>query len=221
MRSRYGFDGVGAARSSLERQASLEKITSVLGIQRTDSHERQSTRVAERYARRRSFPAGGYWVCTSRVQSRGAGGISITASPVPHPSTFQVIPGAEVIIVLPLLILSRICSNLTNAPSSPQRLPNSDRDEGPSHQPTIMTQIPAGKSTGGVLQIPVAATQKNTSATPKKAPKPAAPRLKLIVRRLPPGLTQAEFETALGPEWRIGGGKVDWFQYKPGKISKE
>ncbi|PWY88565.1 hypothetical protein BO94DRAFT_534457 [Aspergillus sclerotioniger CBS 115572] len=84
-----------------------------------------------------------------------------------------------------------------------------------------MTQIPAGKSTGGVLQIPVAATQKNASATPKKAPKPAAPRLKLIVRRLPPGLTQAEFETALGPEWRIGGGKVDWFQYKPGKISKD
>ncbi|PWY65708.1 hypothetical protein BO70DRAFT_390781 [Aspergillus heteromorphus CBS 117.55] len=84
-----------------------------------------------------------------------------------------------------------------------------------------MTPIPAGKSTGGVLQIPVAATQKNSSATPRKAPKPAAPRLKLVVRRLPPGLTQAEFETALGPEWKTGGGKVDWFQYKPGKVSKD
>lgn len=84
-----------------------------------------------------------------------------------------------------------------------------------------MTQIPAGKSTGGVLQIPAAATQKNASAPPKKAPKPAAPRLKLLVRRLPPGLTQAEFETALGSEWKVGGGKVDWFQYKPGKVSKE
>ncbi|KAL3252228.1 hypothetical protein ABHI18_010195 [Aspergillus niger] len=84
-----------------------------------------------------------------------------------------------------------------------------------------MTQIPAGKSTGGVLQIPAAATQKNASATPKKAPKPAAPRLKLLVRRLPPGLTQAEFETALGSEWKVGGGKVDWFQYKPGKVSKD
>ncbi|KAE8383127.1 Smg-4/UPF3 family-domain-containing protein [Aspergillus bertholletiae] len=89
-----------------------------------------------------------------------------------------------------------------------------------------MTQIPAGKSTGGVLQIPIAATQKsttNTAATPapKKAPKPAAPRLKLLVRRLPPGLTQAEFETAVGPEWKIGAGKIDWFQYKPGKVSKD
>ncbi|PIG80413.1 nonsense-mediated mRNA decay protein Upf3 [Aspergillus arachidicola] len=89
-----------------------------------------------------------------------------------------------------------------------------------------MTQTAAGKSTGGVLQIPIAATQKNTAnaaaaPTPKKAPKPAAPRLKLLVRRLPPGLTQAEFETAIGPEWKLGAGKIDWFQYKPGKVSKD
>ncbi|KAF9883022.1 hypothetical protein FE257_004335 [Aspergillus nanangensis] len=85
-----------------------------------------------------------------------------------------------------------------------------------------MTQIPASKSTGGVLQIPIAATQKNASTTaPKKAPKPAAPRLKLVVRRLPPGLTQAEFEAVLGDEWKVGGGKVDWLQYKAGKVSKD
>ncbi|PYI20458.1 hypothetical protein BO99DRAFT_431644 [Aspergillus violaceofuscus CBS 115571] len=84
-----------------------------------------------------------------------------------------------------------------------------------------MTQTPNGKSTGGVLQIPVAATQKNASATTKKAPKPPAPRLKLLIRRLPPGLTKAEFETALGPEWKTGAGKVDWFLYKPGKVSKD
>lgn len=80
---------------------------------------------------------------------------------------------------------------------------------------------PAGKSTGGVLQIPAAATQKNGPTAPKKPPKPAAPRLKLLVRRLPPGLTQTEFETAVGPEWKAGAGKVDWFQYKAGKVSKE
>ncbi|OJJ37771.1 hypothetical protein ASPWEDRAFT_108810 [Aspergillus wentii DTO 134E9] len=84
-----------------------------------------------------------------------------------------------------------------------------------------MTQTPAGKSTGGVFQIPVAATQKNTPAASRKAPKPAAPRLKLLVRRLPPGLTQAEFESALGDEWKVGAGKVDWFQYKAGKVSKD
>lgn len=84
-----------------------------------------------------------------------------------------------------------------------------------------MMQIPPGKSTGGVLQIPIAATQKNPPKPAKKAPKPASPRLKLLVRRLPPGLTQAEFETALSEEWKTGEGKVDWLQYKPGKVSKE
>lgn len=82
-----------------------------------------------------------------------------------------------------------------------------------------MTQI-LSKSSGGVLQIPASATQKNAPAA-KKAPKPAAPRLKLLVRRLPPGLTQEEFDAALGEEWKLGGGKVSWSQYKPGKVSKE
>ncbi|KAL4928645.1 putative nonsense-mediated mRNA decay protein Upf3 [Aspergillus undulatus] len=82
-----------------------------------------------------------------------------------------------------------------------------------------MTQI-LSKSSGGVLQIPASATQKHAHAA-KKTPKPAAPRLKLIVRRLPPGLTQEEFETALGADWKVGGGKVSWSQYKPGKVSKD
>ncbi|KAI9373352.1 Smg-4/UPF3 family-domain-containing protein [Aspergillus egyptiacus] len=81
-----------------------------------------------------------------------------------------------------------------------------------------MTQI-LSKSTGGVLQIPASATQ---NAPPsKKAPKPATPRLKLLVRRLPPGLTQEEFESALGAEWKVGAGKISWSEYKPGKISKD
>lgn len=84
-----------------------------------------------------------------------------------------------------------------------------------------MTQTSPGKPTGGVLQVPAAATQKNPAKPAKKPPKPAAPRLKLLVRRLPPGLTQAEFENALGEEWKAGGEKVDWFQYKAGKVSKE
>ncbi|KAJ5638696.1 hypothetical protein N7528_001086 [Penicillium herquei] len=82
-----------------------------------------------------------------------------------------------------------------------------------------MTQ--PGKPTAGVLQIPIAATQKSATAPAKKAHKPPAPRLKLLIRRLPPGLTQAELETALGPEWNVGAGKVDWLQYKPGKVSKD
>jgi hypothetical protein len=82
----------------------------------------------------------------------------------------------------------------------------------------IMTQ---GKNTAGLLPISAAATQKSGSGAPKKAPKPPAPRLKLLIRRLPPGLTQSELESALGAQWKTGAGKVDWLQYKPGKVSKE
>ena len=46
-------------------------------------------------------------------------------------------------------------------------------------------------------------------------------RLKIIIRRLPPGLTQPEFVEALGDEWKTGGDKVDWAVYKEGKLSKE
>ncbi|KAL8714360.1 MAG: hypothetical protein Q9220_001693 [cf. Caloplaca sp. 1 TL-2023] len=52
------------------------------------------------------------------------------------------------------------------------------------------------------------------------APVPAS-RLKLVIRRLPPGLSEVEFQTALGNEWDIGSGKVDWATYKPGKVSKD
>lgn len=69
--------------------------------------------------------------------------------------------------------------------------------------------------------LPVAVLQRNTPAQPPRGPKAAQPRLKLVLRRLPPGLTKAEFETAVGPEWKTGAGKVDWFNYRKGKISNE
>lgn len=85
-----------------------------------------------------------------------------------------------------------------------------------------MMAQPGAKSPAGVLQIPAATTQKSASTTPaKKAHKPPAPRLKLLIRRLPPGLTQSELEDALGEEWKVGAGKVDWAQFKAGKVSKE
>ncbi|KAK3712791.1 hypothetical protein LTR37_008882 [Vermiconidia calcicola] len=63
--------------------------------------------------------------------------------------------------------------------------------------------------TGGVLPVSAAAR-----AAPSKAP---APRLKLEVRRLPPGLTLTEFEETLGEEWKVGNGMVDWREYRQGK----
>lgn len=72
---------------------------------------------------------------------------------------------------------------------------------------------PDRKVPGGVIPI--------NSPAPKSQPnnKPA-PRLKLIIRRLPPGLTQDEFLSALGDDWRVGNGRVDWFSYRSGKIKR-
>ncbi|MCJ1248946.1 hypothetical protein MMC30_006167 [Trapelia coarctata] len=53
--------------------------------------------------------------------------------------------------------------------------------------------------------------------TPTKA---ASPRLKVIIRRLPPGLTEQEFYSSLGEEWKRGE-RVDWASFKPGKVSKD
>lgn len=50
---------------------------------------------------------------------------------------------------------------------------------------------------------------------------PQAARLKIIIRRLPPGLSREEFISTLGPEWDVGQGRVDWAAFKPGKISKD
>ena len=69
--------------------------------------------------------------------------------------------------------------------------------------------------------LPVAVLQKNAPSHAPRGPKAAQPRLKLICRRLPPGLTKAEFETILGDEWKAGAGKVDWINWRKGKISKE
>lgn len=80
-------------------------------------------------------------------------------------------------------------------------------------------------STNGVLPVPATVLQKQSP--PTNAPrgparsKSTSPRLKVIIRRLPPGLTEEEFQVVLGDEWKVGGGRVDWFLFKAGKISKE
>lgn len=74
----------------------------------------------------------------------------------------------------------------------------------------MATQTPRLMGRNGVIE-PASATQ----------PRSNMPRLKLVVRRLPPGSTQEEFELSLGDEWKVGCGRVDWAVYKPGKVSKE
>lgn len=62
---------------------------------------------------------------------------------------------------------------------------------------------------GGVLPVSAAAR-----ANPSRA---SSSRLKLEIRRLPPGLTQPEFEEIVGDAWKVGNGKVDWLEFRPGK----
>ncbi|KAH6861166.1 Smg-4/UPF3 family-domain-containing protein [Alternaria rosae] len=69
--------------------------------------------------------------------------------------------------------------------------------------------------------LPVTLLQKNAPAQSPRGPRAAQPRLKLICRRLPPGLTKAEFTEALGDEWKLGAGKIDWMNYRKGKISTD
>lgn len=78
---------------------------------------------------------------------------------------------------------------------------------------------PPQAGVNGVL--PVSVLQKNAPASAPRGPKAQQPKLKLVLRRLPPGLTKAEFDSAIGDEWKLGAGKVDWLVYKKGKISKE
>ncbi|KAI3323845.1 hypothetical protein HD806DRAFT_76172 [Xylariaceae sp. AK1471] len=44
---------------------------------------------------------------------------------------------------------------------------------------------------------------------------------KVIIRRLPPGMTADECWTILGDEWKFGNGKVDWARYDNGEISHD
>ena len=79
-----------------------------------------------------------------------------------------------------------------------------------------------GTHANGVLPISASATQQRIPPSSiKPSTKASTSRLKVVIRRLPPNLTLAEFEAVLGEEWKVNQGKVDWFSYKPGKLSKE
>ncbi len=70
--------------------------------------------------------------------------------------------------------------------------------------------------------LPVAGAQAYGNGNPRQAAARApSQKLKVLVRRLAPGLTEEEFMAVLGEEWKVGQGKVDWFQYMPGKLSRE
>lgn len=71
--------------------------------------------------------------------------------------------------------------------------------------------------TNGILTV----TASQTSHTRPGGAVKVNPKLKVIIRRLPPGLTETEFTSILGDDWKLGNTRVDWFLYKAGKDSKE
>ncbi|KAI9828109.1 MAG: hypothetical protein M1832_003636 [Thelocarpon impressellum] len=89
----------------------------------------------------------------------------------------------------------------------------------PAGQVTI-ARPQRGSSTNGVLQVPATSTATGTQKSSPKtgSSRTAGPRLKAVIRRLPPGLTETELEEALGDSWKLGGDRVDWAAYKPGKV---
>lgn len=83
----------------------------------------------------------------------------------------------------------------------------------------MATSNAGAKQANGVVAI--SASQTSGNAPKSSSAKPVSPKLKVVVRRLPPALTEGEFTAILGDEWKSGLGKVDWFSYEPGKDSKK
>ncbi|KAG8423165.1 hypothetical protein J3458_000080 [Metarhizium acridum] len=114
--------------------------------------------------------------------------------------------------------------------------PSSGATSQPSDQIKVRQRVRASQAkdndTGGNALKPAkgkgpadrrggASKSANDGEVTPKAPrsKPQNEGEKLVIRRLPPGMTKEECISILGPEWEISKGKVDWFSYVPGKIS--
>lgn len=60
----------------------------------------------------------------------------------------------------------------------------------------------------------------NAAGEGGKKAKAQATGQKLMIRHLPPLITEEEVHVVLGEQWKTGNGKVDWAQFQPGKVSK-
>lgn len=85
-----------------------------------------------------------------------------------------------------------------------------------------MQDSQASRKANGVLPMPAnpsatdapSASRSNKSKTPVEGDK-------VIIRRLPPGMTEEEVWTILGDKWKAGNGLVDWSDFARGKVSQE
>ncbi|EMR68177.1 putative nonsense-mediated mrna decay protein [Eutypa lata UCREL1] len=74
-------------------------------------------------------------------------------------------------------------------------------------------------NSNGVSQDNVGQPPNEGSKTGKTKSPPTGK--KVVIRRLPPGMTAEEAWTILGDQWKDGNGKVDWSQFHTGSISQE
>ncbi|TXC04106.1 hypothetical protein FocTR4_00001804 [Fusarium oxysporum f. sp. cubense] len=87
-------------------------------------------------------------------------------------------------------------------------------------------QVLSRRANGGPQTSSNQTSEPTKHANESETPKPTKTKAhnegeKLVIRRLPPGMTQAEFVSILGSEWELGKGKVDWFSFAGGKISTD
>ncbi|UKZ82031.1 hypothetical protein TrVFT333_009813 [Trichoderma virens FT-333] len=109
----------------------------------------------------------------------------------------------------------------THTPQVLSRRTNAPASESTKSKATADGASRPGKAKGSAEKQ--AEARSTNDADPPKAPKTRTPHEgeKVIIRRLPPGMTEAECLSILGSEWAVGSGKVDWFSYAPGKASNE
>lgn len=76
----------------------------------------------------------------------------------------------------------------------------------------------------GVLPIGPAQIQAQNTLDANKSAKgrsgAAQDGVKAKIRWLPPAMTEDEFVSILGDDWKVGKGKVGWFRYAPGHMPK-
>ncbi|RGP67997.1 hypothetical protein FLONG3_8332 [Fusarium longipes] len=114
----------------------------------------------------------------------------------------------------------QVLSRRTNGGSQASANQNSESTKGKGSQEN--SSHGKGRGRGSNAR----STETNKPVNEGETPKPTKTKAhnegeKLTIRRLPPGMTEAEFLSILGSEWEVGKGKVDWFCFAEGKISTD
>ncbi|PHH66415.1 hypothetical protein CDD81_7470 [Ophiocordyceps australis] len=118
----------------------------------------------------------------------------------------------------PMASISQPRETLNRAPASFSRASvasNKTPQAKASNEP--QPQRPTVKGKGSPDTAKNATTADGASRRAKT--KAAIEGAKAVIRRLPPGMTEAEFTSILGSEYALNQGKVDWFSYRSGKVS--